>query len=173
MSDPSSGPPKWARIVLSLLVVFHGVASVGSVLNETPVGDTIRVVTRPWEKRLGVHQTWPMFGSPPRGTTTLRFIGRRGDGSEVELDVLPGEPDPNGVIWMYERGAKLERNASETKRDYLRGSLFRYACRTNDGVDRVRIERVTRRSPKPGSTDVGPRDTWKVSSEKLHDWKCR
>lgn len=162
-----------AQVVLSLLVVFHVVASVGSVVVDTPVGRAIRTVTRPWEKALGVHQTWPMFGSPPRATVTLRFVAVTADGAEREVAVLPGEPDPDSVVWFYDRGAKLERNAAEDKRDSLRESLVRYVCRHDPTAARVRIERVVRRSPVPLQLPVADRAAWPVHTVPLDDVECR
>jgi hypothetical protein len=160
------------RVLLSLFVVWHLLVSAGSVLKRNPVGAAIREVTGPWERLLGVYQRWPMFVSPGAVTPILQLVGIDAEGGERVLPFLPGEPDPDGVIWVYERRDKLMRNAMTEKNDGLQASLVRYACDSDASVVAVRLDRVARRSPAPFDPDPGPRASWPVNVRTLHRWNC-
>jgi len=164
------------RALLSLLVCVHLVAMAASALRNLPPGAALREWTRPYERTLGVHQTWPMFGSPPRSTRWLVFHGLTDDGQLVDLPQLLAPPDPESVIWRYQRRNKFLRNATADKRKYLRAAMVRWHCRQGQqaGLDlrQIHIERFTVRTPSP-FTDHGPRATWPVHSEIIERWNCR
>jgi hypothetical protein len=158
--------------LLSFLVVWHLVVSVGSVFADVPVGQAIRTVTGPWEKLLGVNQGWPMFGVPPRATRTLQFVGITADGRELPLPMFSGEPDPESIVWRYDRLGKLERNSLAANKKELLQGLIRAACRSSEVVT-VRIDELTRPSPLPFSGDPGPRASWPTTVETLRTQDCQ
>ena len=53
-----------ARIAISVVLVVQLAATFGSSLGRWPVGEAVREWTKPWEKVLGVHQTWPRPNQP-------------------------------------------------------------------------------------------------------------
>lgn len=164
---------RWGRVALSLCIVMHGLAGLANVTRESPAGAALRTMTKPWEKVLGVHQTWPMFVSPPRATSWLTFTGIRADGTEEVLRPLDGEPDVSGVVWVYSRRGKLERNAVADKREYLRTSVVRAECAAHPDFTHIRVDRVTQRTPAAWRTGPADRSTWPQSTEALKRWRCR
>lgn len=165
----------WARVALSLFVVAHVLAGAANVTRDTPAGEALRTVTKPWEKVLAVHQTWPMFAVPPRSTNWMRVWGEPSAGGPmVPLHPLPGEPPHGGVIWVYARGGKLERNAVAKKRNYLRSSMARALCREHPELASIQFERATRHTPPPRfGTSFLPRPDWNVSTTSFETYRCR
>jgi len=165
----------WARVALSLFVVVHVLAGAGNVGRDTAPGKALRDLTKPWEKVLAVHQTWPMFAVPPQSTHWMEVTGIRGGGAEpVPLDALPGEPPHDGVVWLYLRAGKLQRNAIAKKRDYLRASITRRMCLENPELRAVRFDRASRRTPPPRfGVPFFPRPQWAVERTHLETWNCK
>ena len=168
-------PPLGLRVLLSIFVVVHGLAGAANVLRDTSGGATLRGVTKPWEKVLAVHQTWPMFAVPPTATHWLELRGLRRDGGpEVPLRLLPGEPPHDGTVWVYARHGKLERNAVAKKRDYLRASFTRVLCAAHPELKAIRFDRVDRRTPPPAfGAAFRPRPDWPTSRQRLETWNCK
>ncbi len=166
----------WARVALSVLVVVHVLAGAANVARDTAPGAAVREWTKPWEKVLGVHQTWPMFAVAPTSTNLLRPRGVPRHGGElVDLPgLLPGEPPMDGVIWVYSRGGKVERNAVAGKRDYLRQSFARYLCAEHPELKAIRFDRWTRRTPPPRfGRSFLPRPEWVIQDTELETIGCR
>ena len=165
---------RWARVALSFFVVVHVLAGAANVSRETAPGKALRTLTEPWEKVLAVHQTWPMFSVPPKSTNWLEIHGLpRAGGQRVPFEPLVGEPPHDGVVWVYARAGKLERNAVAKKRDYLRASMTRMLCAAHPEMKAIHFERATRRTPTPrfGHAFV-PRPDWRVTRSKLETWNC-
>jgi hypothetical protein len=162
-------------VALSLFAIVHLLAGAANVSKDTGPGKALRAVTMPWEKVLAVHQTWPMFAVPPTATGVLQVRGvPMGGGPMVELQPLPGEPPFDGVVWVYARAGKLERNATSKKRDYLRASLTRSLCRRHPELAAIRFDRVSRRTPPPRfGAPFLPRRAWGVTSTHLEQWNCK
>lgn len=170
-------PPLATRAVLYGVAVLYGLIIAGSVGQDLAIGKALRDnVTRPFEKVLGVHQTWPMFRVAPRETTWLTVHGVRRNGQAEVLDVLPGEPDPNGIRATYDRLGKLMRNAAVHRREKLRMGIVRWVCRTEkaagDPLHTVQLRRHDARTPPPGSGRVA-RETFDVEHERFKRWNCR
>lgn len=165
-------PPIVVRVLLSAWVAWHLLAMAGSALRDTPLG-AVRAVTRPYEQLLGVHQTWPMFGTAPRRTHVLRMSGRLDDGTEVPLPATGGEPD-FGPILRFNRRNKFLRNAVSKK--YLRASLVRWQCRTARAqgapLRQVLMDRETWTTPAP-TAQGGMRGTWAHEITHLETWNCK
>jgi len=164
------------RVLLSLVVCGFLLVMWGSAMRYTPFGPPVRELTRPIERSLGIHQTWPMFGSPPRTTVWLEPKGILDDGERIRLEPLHPIPDPNGVIRRYHRRHKFTRNAVAEKRDYLRAAMVRRYCREAkaSGVDlrKIQMDRVTLVTPPPYS-EYTPRSTWRAEVKTLETWNCR
>ena len=162
-----------SRRALSALLVLHVAAMAASLGQETAVGAALRAVTEPWEKVLGVHQAWPMFADPPRATAWLEYTGIGKDGARLPLDPLPGEPPFDGVILLYDRLGKFERNAVSPKREYLRTAVVRAACAADPRLRKVAIARHSRRTPLAWHYDPTPRSAWPVRTDLESTWNCR
>jgi hypothetical protein len=155
------------------VIVVHLLAMAASMARETPPGAALRAVTMPWEKVLGVHQTWPMFAEAPRATNWLVLTGLTSDGTEVPIHALSGEPGHDGLIWVYDRLGKLERNAVSKDREYLRASVVRGVCATVPEIVLLRIDRVTRRTPHFRGELADERSTWPTDVDLTKTWRCR
>ncbi len=153
------------RLFASGVVLVHLLAMAASALRV----DALRAVTMPWEKVLGVHQTWPMFVNPERRTVWIRVVGEREYGTPVEIPALSGRPP--AVIWTYDRRDKLVRNAVSSKREYLRTAIVRWACRQDPRLERVAVERRFVRTPAFGRYDDRPRHDWPVHGGR-DEWNC-
>lgn len=156
-----------ARALLSLFVVWHVVGMGASLGKKTPVGKAIREVTGPYEKLLGVWQSWGMFGpNPPFGTSWLKVEGTTSTGRVVELPALVGEKDFDRIDWTYSRIQKVERNMFDKSKQSLRASYGRMLCREFTGeaaagqpperLVEVRIRKDRTMTPKPGQRDQVP-----------------
>jgi len=161
--------------VLVLAVCAHLLIMAGSSLRYTPVGPPLREYTRPFEQALGMHQTWPMFGNPPRTTTWLVMHGVDADGP-VELPQLLDPPDFDGVIWRYQRRHKFVRNALSDKRKYLRAAVVRWYCRQakaqGHDLHQVVFDKVVVRTPGPYKGDAD-RHGWREKRETIEAWNCK
>ena len=137
----------------------------------------LRHTTDWYEKRLGVHQNWPMFAPNPRMSTTwLHLIGEYADGSERVIPYGVGKPDARAPKWIYERSGKYERNATAKKRRILRRGITRDLCRdahaNHEGLKFVRFESHSVRTPLPGKATL-PRDQRRTSKVQLSRFKCK
>lgn len=169
----SPSPP--ARAALSLLIAVHLVVIGTSALCEVGVTalEPLRVVTRPWEQALGVHQNWPMFVEPARATGWLQVAGERADGGTRPFPELGDEPTE--AHWAYDRVGKLTRSAGSSKREFLRTALVRWGCRSaaaaGDPLVRVTVERWSRDTPPPWTFTDRPRSEWPVR-HRSETWNC-
>lgn len=165
-----SGPSVPTKLLISAWIVVHLTMMTGSALQAG-----LQSWTLPYERALGVHQTWPMFVGVPTETRFHRFVGILADGSEVALPDLHGENDPDGVIWRYSRRNKFERNALSQKREYLRTALVRWQCRraVAEGrpIRQVSVRRVSVQTPEPGASPT-PRASWARTEEEQGRWNC-
>ncbi|MEO0602096.1 MAG: hypothetical protein AAF211_11715 [Myxococcota bacterium] len=170
-------PSRGRRVAAYAVLVGYLLVVVGSALGGHPLTDGLRnQVTRPVEKLLGIHQTWPMFATAPRGTRWLELHAERRDGSRAVLDALPGRPDPYGLRITYDRLGKLQRNAAATRRKKLREGLVRWMCRREAAAGRplrkVQPVRGSTQTPPPGSGRKRREDLF-VSHERFGRWNCR
>jgi hypothetical protein len=152
-----------ARRLLSLFLLFHGAATAASFGKDTALGRQVRTLTAPYERALGLWQSWGMFGpNPPLGTSWLHVAGLRADGSRVPLDALVGPRGPDRVDLRYDRVLKLERNMFDTRNDALRAGFATWHCARAAAagapllrVD-VRKERWPSRSPRQRARGEAP-----------------
>lgn len=170
-------PSRLVRVVLYGVLVLYGLVASGSIASRIGPGQALRDgLTRPFEKTLGIYQTWPMFRVAPRQTQWLTLRGTRRDGSTVDLDVLPGRSDPHGTRLTYDRLGKLQRNAASERREKLRMGIVRWVCRTEEAAGRpLRTLTFTRHradTPPPGSGRV-LREQFDVRTRPFKRWNCR
>ena len=171
----SSGMSKRAKIAWTVFLLWHGLVVVASVTKDTALGQTIRVVTKPYEQFLGVHQTWTMFApNAPRESTWVEAIGVTTSGEKVSIGTFTGRPDAADLNLIYNRMGKFERNISKKKKGSLRRGYARGLCRlaAADGVaDLDGISFVLFRSPiPPPEGRQVPREQWPVQR---HDYAVR
>ena len=140
---------RWRRTVLSVFIVFHLMAMGASLCKKTAAGQTLRQVTGPYERLLGIWQSWGMFGpNPPNGSSYLVATGVQASGEEVDAPVLVGEVELGSFKWFYSRSLKLERSASvRNKNRRLREGYGQWICReaASDGVSLERVQIWKRR----------------------------
>lgn len=164
------------KAVLVAVFVAYLLVLVGSALGGTVVTDPLReALTRPVEKVLGIHQTWPMFEVAPRRTVWLEIEVTRPDGAVERVDYLPGRPDPQGIRATYDRLGKFQRQASSKRRERVRMGIVRWVCRSERAAGRdvakVQMIKYTSRTPPPGSGRV-PRSDFHVRREAFKRWNC-
>ena len=169
------GMSKRGMAIWSVFLLWHGLVVVASVTKDTPIGQTLRVVTKPYEQFLGVHQTWTMFApNAPRESTWVEAIGVTTSGVKVPVGTFTGAPDPSELNLVYNRMGKFERNVTKKKKGSLRRGYARGLCRmlAAEGITDIEgISFVLFRSPTPppSERDV-PRDQWPVIR---HDYAVR
>ena len=165
-----------AKALWSIFLLWHGLVVLGSVMSKTPLGETIRLVTKPYEKFLGVHQTWTMFApNAPRESTWVEAIGVTTSGEKIPVGTFTGEPVLDELRLVYNRMGKFERNISKKKKGSLRRGYARGLCRLAraDGIEDLDgISFVFFRSATvpPSRRAAEPRDTWPVDR---HDYAVR
>ncbi|MCB9777891.1 MAG: hypothetical protein H6742_04955 [Alphaproteobacteria bacterium] len=143
------------RGLLSLFVVWHLVSMGASLTKKTAPGAAVRIVTGPYEKALGIWQSWGMFGpNPPLGTSWLKVDGLRDDGSTVVLEPLVGEKDFDRTDLTYSRVQKVERNMFDAKKQSLRDGFAAWHCRRDPGLVTVVIRKERHMTPKPGQRET-------------------
>lgn len=167
----------WLRALVSVYLGVHLITMAVSVARRTPIGETLHPLTDPWQWTVGMHQNWDMFVPDPRLETAWLVVeGVRPDGSRVPIAMPHGTPDPQGVILLYDRSGKLERNAVSGKRKALRASFTRWACREHaeagDRLTEVAFRKRSQRTPRPEARDGTPRAEWPVRETELESWNC-
>lgn len=172
---------KITRTLYTAFLAFHLLAMTGSIFQGVaPINEVRKVLTRPYERTIGVHQNWTMFvPNPAQSTTWFRAIGepRSDPGTELELEVLHGRPDPEGVILHYARKNKFDRNMTAKRRDELRAGYVRYLCRIHkeQGVpmSHIAFDAMRMQTPPPGERGEVARSAWPVNTTRLERWRCR
>ena len=153
-SPPEASAASWRRGALSAFLLFH-LLTMGASLGKKPeLGAAIRVVTAPYERGLGIWQSWGMFGpNPPMGTSWMKAEGTTIDGAVVALPVLVGELPTDRVEGIYSRSFKVERNLFDKKNKALHKHFAHYLCRTQAeaGVEilSVRLWKERHMTPRP------------------------
>lgn len=151
---PLGASSTWARRLLSAFVLWHLVSMGASLTKKTDLGAAVRQVTGPYEKALGIWQSWGMFGpNPPLGTSWLKVDGILAGGSEVSLPALVGEKEAQRIDWHYQREQKVERNMFDKSKESLRAGYAAWLCRTWQGPGElagVRIRKERHMTPEPG-----------------------
>jgi hypothetical protein len=159
----------------SVLLVFHLLAMLGSVLIGSPVGDAIRQVTRPYEHLLGVYQGWNMFApNAPRSTQWMEVTAQvNGAFAPEDVASMSGRPSPL-VKWTYSRRSKFERQLLDGGKRSLRAGLARWLCRSTEAelgqVSHVELWRVSMATPTP--VERAPGATWEETRTLLERWPC-
>lgn len=149
----------WARIALSLFLIFHLVGMGASLGKKTRLGSWVRTATAPYERLLGIWQSWGMFGpDPPLGTSWLRVAGTTAAGDEFMIQPLVGERPFERTDLRYNRLQKVERNMLDKRKQTLRRGYAAWICRTWQGptLDQIQIWKDRTRTPKPGRRDDPP-----------------
>lgn len=175
-------PSRLGRAALSLFLVYHLLTMAVSAARDlggekgpiARVQETLSVVTRPYERGVGVHQNWTMFvPNAPTRTTWLEAEGTRG-ATKVPLALPAGRPDADGFTWTYSRAAKFERTADDDRP--LEESLVRHLCReavaSGARLDTVTLQRAWVRTPPPDERATAPRADWPVERKRLGSWNC-
>jgi hypothetical protein len=162
---------------VSVYLVIHLFTMSVSLARETPYGELFHGLTDPWQWTVGMHQNWDMFVPDPRlETSWLEVEGVRPDGSRVPIAMPHGVPDPQGVILLYDRSGKLERNAISKKRDGLRASFTRWACREHaaagDPLAEIVFTKASQATVPPAERASRPRAGWPVRRTPLEGWRC-
>ena len=124
--------PRRARLGrwgLSAFLVFHLVASGASFGKKTELGAAVRTLTAPYERALGIWQSWGMFGPPPGGSSWMMAAGLLPDGREIPLEPLVGELSYDRTEVHYDRVRKVERNMFDSDKAPLRRSVGEWLCR--------------------------------------------
>lgn len=146
-----------ARRCWTLLISLHLLAMGASLGRKTPVGAAIRAVTAPYERILGIWQSWGMFGpNPPLGTSWLVVEGTTRSGAVVALPAPVGEKPAQRFDWHYSRIQKVERNMFDKTNHSLRQGYAAFLCRTqspDDPLVEVRIRKDRHMTPPPGRRD--------------------
>jgi len=150
---------------MSAFILFHLVAMGASLFKDSTVGGTIRHATAPYERLLGIWQSWGMFGpNPPMGTSWLHATGTMVSGEEIELQTFFGERSPDRFDWHYNRLLKVERSMFSSKKDALREHYALWHCRQQAeagiALSEVLIWKENHKTPKPkarlAGKDSGP-----------------
>lgn len=142
-----------SRRLLSAFLVFHLVAMGASLAKKTAAGAAVRTVTAPYERVLGIWQSWGMFGpNPPLGTSWPVVRGTTVDGQEVSLPALVGEKPFDRTDWRYSRIQKVERNMFDAEKGSLRVGYATWLCRSWQGpaLAEVRLGKQRHMTQKPG-----------------------
>jgi hypothetical protein len=168
------------RGLLSVFLAYHGVAMLLSIAQEyPPVGELRAALTRSYERTIGVHQNWTMFTpNPSKSTQWLEAVGTLPDGTQVPIELLFGEPDPHGTIWLYERTNKFERNLCDKTRSSLRAGYVRWLCaeakESGTPFTHIAFVRALRKTPAPElRAEAGPRESWPIERKDLERWRCK
>ena len=136
--------------MVGAFVAFHLLAMAGSMAIGTPPGDLVRKLTRPYERWMGVYQSWPMFSpNPPRSVEWLEIRGQTAAGEELVLPPLWGGVTPSTIAWRYSRRSKLERTLLMDNRRLGRKELLAAACAEHADLQRVWAVKVVERLPGP------------------------
>jgi hypothetical protein len=139
-----TGPPSiWHRRLLSAFLAFHLLAMGASLFKKTTAGAWIRKATGPYERALGIWQSWGMFSpNPPSGSSYLVATGKTSTGEFVDRPVLVGELEAERFDWFYSRSLKLERSAfNPNSSRALRQGYGQWIC-TQAAASGLELERV-------------------------------
>lgn len=175
---PRPGRARVHRVAMGLFMAWTALVALGSMGKPLqPVQDLRVVLTRPYERLLGTHQTWTMFASnPPRSTSWLRAYGRSEGGRSTRIDVLVGPVEPDHVEWIYNRAGKMERNVLDEDREALQQSWASWACRREEAAGvryaRITLEEIKRRIPPPEERGQLPREQWETTFKRLDRLPC-
>lgn len=164
-----------ARWLWSVFLVWHLLAMAGSMFRETPIGTAIRDITKPYEKVLGVHQTWTMFvPNAPRSTQWAEAIGVLPSGEHVLMGSLAD--NTTSFTWQYDRFGKFERNVLPEKKGALRTGYTRALCRmaAEEGVDLRGVVLVKNTQPTPPPSERGDvaRSAWPIDQREFRERPC-
>lgn len=129
------------RWLVSAFLVFHLVAAGASFAKKTEPGAAVRAWTAPYERALGIWQSWGMFGPPPGGSSWMKAAGLTTEGEEISLQPLVGELSPDRTEVHYSRVRKIERNMFDRSKTHLRRSVGEWMCRRQAaaGVELVSV----------------------------------
>jgi hypothetical protein len=145
----TGSPSTWNRRLLSAFLVFHLLTMGASLFKKTTLGSWIRQGTGPYERALGIWQSWGMFSpDPPSGSSYLVATGKTSTGEFVDRPVLVGELEAERFDWFYSRSLKLERSTfNPNSNRALRQGYGQWICAqaAESGLDLVRVDLWKRR----------------------------
>ena len=151
---------KIIRTLLSIAIVFHLLAVVGSLSYGTPVGDEIRTFTRPYEKLAGVYQNWNMFApNPPKSAYWMEIVGFNEDGESQVIRSLVGPLPDRAIEPRYRRLFKLERTMLQKNKGLARKGLVQWLCAQDPALKKIKISRITLSTPRPLARRDNPHAT--------------
>jgi hypothetical protein len=149
--------PSWKHRFLSAFLLFHLISMGASLFKKTAVGAWFRQGTGPYERALGIWQSWGMFGPPPNGSSYLVATGITPQGESLDLPVLVGELDSSSFRWTYSRSLKLERSTFSPASNFaLRQGYGTWLCTRAAamGNELERVELWKRRYMHPDAQEL-------------------
>ncbi len=152
--------PRLRQHWLSVFILFHLVAMGASLFKDTALGATVRSATAPYERLLGIWQSWGMFGpNPPMGTSWLHATGTSVSGEKIELQTFFGERGSERFDWHYHRLLKVERSMFSPTKKALRAHYALWHCRqqaeAGQPLAEVTIWKENHKTPTPKARRSG------------------
>lgn len=141
------------RVVVSLFIALHLVASVANFTRDTPAGGAVRAALMPYDRTIALAQEWDMFApDPPKSDYHLReeIFTLAGDWEPIEPHFRMPEVQ---VRFRNFRSGKFERLLFESDNTGERRLRARTLCRqraeAGDPIAGVRFVRTWTRNPRP------------------------
>jgi len=176
----SATPPRYAigplrRVILSLAVMWHLLASTAHYFRSTDLGRDLRKYTRKYESALGLSQNWNMFApNPPRSSIWLETKALLKSGEWIDVPRVTENAD-GPVRLRYWRGGKEERYLFTDEKKGLRRRKTARICDRYEAegvpVVAVKYRRAWLRTPKPEDARDGA--AAKLSGKDLEQYPCR
>jgi hypothetical protein len=164
-----------ARVVLSLAVSWHLMASAAHYARNTSIGRDLRQHTRPYERTLGLSQNWNMFApNPPRSVIWLETKALDAQGNWEDVPRVTNNDD-GPVRLSYWRGGKEERYLFMDEKKGLRRRKAKKICERFDAAGTpmaaVKFRRSWMRTPSPEDARRGEKP--KPNGKDLEQYQCR
>jgi len=160
-----------ARLLVGVLAALHALTVCAALVARADLSDTPRAWVRPYESLAGVYQNWNMFApNPPFSDTWMEVVAVGSGGKETALEPIHGARSDVAAEWRYQRAGKIERNLLSAKRKKWLKVYALGRCGEVPGTRRVRVMRVSRRTPKPADRLNG--ETYLLQRDRAVQVKC-